>query len=415
MPYCDNGIRIFPEADSIPSDVELAVYSLALDGDDATVRALSERGTPLISRAQMLGALMNGYPYRVSVSGSHGKSTTTAAIEHILSFANIPHTAISGTRLSSGVDFVDGGEVFVAEACEYKDSFLSLSPNYQIITSVELDHTDYFSSFSDIQASFMRAAESADTVIINADCDGANGIANEILSHTRVEKTAKNGTKRVLTYGKSALASCRITDVYTKVDRIYFSLVCDTYRIDTSTPLIGKYNLYNLAAAAVLCSELDVPPKIIGGAIESFTGIERRMSLVAKIGVTPVFYDYAHHPAEIRAAITALNERFGSTTVIFRPHTYSRTASLWQDFVSSLSLAEMVILLDVYPAREEPMEGIDSRRLASQIKSAVYSSFSDAASLAASSGSGAIALLGAGDVRAVLSDLIEISNRTDNS
>ena len=164
-----SGITVTRPSGDIPAGATMAVYSLAIDEGDPEILSARSRGIPLFSRAQLLGALMSMYSVRISVSGSHGKSTTTAVIEHILSVAALPHTAISGALLSTGTAYTDGGDVFLAEACEYKDSFLSLSPTHQIITSVELDHTDYFPTLGAIEASFLRAARQAHTVIINLD------------------------------------------------------------------------------------------------------------------------------------------------------------------------------------------------------------------------------------------------------
>ena len=413
-----------------PHGTAMAVYSLAISESDPEILSARSRGIPLVSRAQLLGALMSLYPVRISVSGSHGKSTTTAIAEHILSLSGLPHTAVSGALLATGSAYTDdGGDIFLAEACEYKDSFLCLRPTHQIITSVELDHTDYFDSLDAIRASFLTAAGQADTVIINCDDTVAAGIARELTvgvsnlqdvekidtSPTLSRENADKTRQRVITYGYSPDADYRIHSVCMSGGCTSFSLSHGTHTLTLSTPLIGRFNLYNLAAAAALADTLGIDSETVARAISDFHGIDRRLSLVARVGTVPIYYDYAHHPTEIAAVITALKERHGSLTVIFRPHTYSRTESLWREFVAALSLADRVILLDVYPAREEPIEGINSYRLAQAVGGAIYSSEpTKAARLAIGQGTDAIALLGAGDVADVKRDLEYLAKQNGN-
>ena len=432
-----HGIRIWRGA-TLPAGTKLLVYSLAIDSGDAVITEAQARGIPLVSRAQLLGALMSAYRVRVSVSGSHGKSTTTAIIQHVLQCASVRHTAISGATLSTGAVYTDGGgEVFVTEACEYKDSFLSLCPTHQIITSVELDHTDYFPTIEDIRRSFLTAARRCHTLIINLDDPVSADIvaelkgesqhinceqrgqhtdtASRLKSDTPIGYSPKNGaasTPHVITYGTRADADYTIENVRHSGERVTFCLNHGSDSFVLVTPLIGDFNLYNVAAATVLALELGIGRESIAAAVASFYGIERRLSLIAHVGAIPVYYDYAHHPREISAVIGALKERWGTLTVIFRPHTYSRTAALFADFASALSQADRVILLDVFPAREAAVPGVSSQHLAECTSGAVYCpDQSDAARLATEVPTGAIALLGAGEVERVRADLIEFAKK----
>ena len=417
--YTDaDGIRVWRERSTLPEGTTMAVYSLAISPDDALVLDAKKQGIVLVSRAQLLGALMSAYPVSISVSGSHGKSTTTAIIDHILTRAGRAHTAVSGALLSTGAAYTDGGgDVFLAEACEYKDSFLCLAPTHQIITSVELDHTDYFATLADIKRSFLIAAERAHMTLINADDKVASEIAAEISESRESAKSdtphgyaAKSATVRPrspVTYGYSEGADYRIADVRGDGERTYFTITHSGKTLSLTTPLLGAFNLYNVAAAVALADSIGIDSGSIARAVADFSGIDRRLALLTHIGGACVYYDYAHHPSEISAVIAALRERHGTVSVIFRPHTYSRTASLWAEFVSSLSLADCVILLDVYPAREQLVPGVTSQRLAACIDRAVYCpEQSLAAALAVRSGCGAIALLGAGEVGSVRRELI---------
>lgn len=404
-----NDIRLCEHTEVDWKSVGLAVYSLAIEESDPEILAARSHGVLLISRAQLLGALMSEAKVRISVSGSHGKSTTTAIIDRILTAAEMQPTSVSGATLSSGIPYRKGsGEVFLAEACEYKDSFLSLSPTHQIITSVELDHTDYFHSKDQIRRSFLIAAERAETVIINRDDRLASDIALEL---------KRGGAKRdrLITYGESEGADYRFRIDGRDGEMTRFSVISKERIFDLETALIGKYNLSNITAAIALCDNLGIDPETVKEAVGSFHSVDRRMTLLSRINGVPVYYDYAHHPTEIKAAITALKERYGSVTVIFRPHTFSRTFSLWQDFIAALSKADFTILLDIYPAREEPIDGVNSEKLAKAIPSAVFASMADAPRLALASPRGAIALLGAGEVDGVRDELIRLGDNNNEN
>ena len=395
-----SGISITRPHVNLDSDVVMAVYSLAIDEENPEILSARARGVPLVSRAQLLGAIMSLFKTRVSVSGSHGKSTVTALVDHILVSAGISHTTVSGASLSSGDSFVDlGGDIFVAEACEYKDSFLRLCPTHQIITSVELDHTDYFKDIDAIYASFLKAARNSEYTIINRD----DALASLIADTIKLEKPDTS-----LTYGMKNATDYRILGIERAERSTRFSVKTRDKDFNLKTSLIGEFNLYNITAAVAMADMLGVDKCDIERAVESFCSIDRRLSLISRIDGVPVYYDYAHHPTEIRAIVSALKERYGRVTLIFRPHTYSRTASLWSDFVTELGKADFTVLLDIYPAREREIEGVSSERLAPCIKNAVYSHKNDAVMTALSQRTDAIALIGAGEVEDVKRELIEL-------
>lgn len=386
--------------------VSLAVYSLAFDENDAEILAAKSHGIPLISRAQLLGALMSDGKTRISVSGSHGKSTTTAIIDHILTHADKSPTTVSGARLSSGESYSLGsGEIFLAEACEYKDSFLRLCPTHQIVTSVELDHTDYFPSVETYRASFLTACKRAKTVIINRDDAIASSIADEL----KKEPDAYN--RRIITYGESDGCDYRFRIEKTCAGITYFDVSIGDRVYELRTSLMGKFNLYNVTAAVALSDMLGISYETVKEAVAGFRSIERRLTEITVIDGIPVYYDYAHHPTEIEAVITALKERYGTVTAIFRPHTYSRTYSLWNGFISALSKADFTILLDIYPAREKEIDGVNSKRLAESIKGAVFTDDYGAVKYALKSNTGVIVLLGAGDVESIKERLILLGGK----
>lgn len=404
IPYTDAyGIVIGRPKDRI--DADAVVYSLAIDSRNAEIQYARSHGIPLISRAQLLGAVMRNFGVRIAVSGSHGKSTTTAIIDHVLSASDILHTTVSGAGLCHGDALCDaGGDIFLAEACEYKDSFLCLCPSHLVITAVELDHTDYFRDEAMLRASFLRAADSSDVVLLNLDDPGCEAVYSALKQVT--------GDKRIYTYGKRADADYRLLPLGRDGELTRFSVASGQGTLDLSTCLMGEFNLYNLTAAVAMADIIGVDREVIAAAVQSFTPIDRRMALISEVGGAPIYYDYAHHPSEIAATVIALKERYGEVTVIFRPHTYSRTKSLWNGFIAALSKADFTILLDIYPAREEYIEGVDSQTLAKEIKNCTYSTAHGAVTAALSRPTGAIVLMGAGEVDWVRQEFIRLGKNT---
>lgn len=398
----ENGIQISRAGHC--NEATAVVYSLAIDEENAEIQYARSHGVPLISRAQLLGALMQKFGIRIAVSGSHGKSTTTAVIDHVLSFSGVSHTTVSGARLLCGDHLYDGGgDLFLCEACEYKDSFLSLCPSHLVITSVELDHTDYFTDTDMLRASFLRAALSADTAFVNIDDRGAAAVRHALLE--------RHNAGHVYTYGKSKGADYRFTILDRSCDVTRFSVTTPRGVIELSTTLMGEFNLYNLTAATAVSDVMGISHGSIAGAIAAFTAIDRRLTRISEVDGVPIYYDYAHHPTEMRAAISAIKERHGTVTVVFRPHTYSRTKSLWADFVRELSRADHTVLLDIYPARERYIEGVDSRLLAKEICHCTYSQEKDAAPLALSYKTDAVVLMGAGEVEEVKREFIRLGKK----
>lgn len=381
-----HGMQVGPHNAINVDSADLIVTSFAIAEDNEELIRANELGIFITSRAALLGFIMLNYRTRIGVSGSHGKSTTTAIIDKILCDCGYTPTTISGATLYDGVDMRIGSEnFFVYEACEYRDAFLNFHPSLQVITSIELDHTDYFDDIDAVRASFKKCADSAGYVVLNLDFDGA-------------QKFKESLTADVITYGSCVRADYRYEIVRTDAEVFVF----DIYRrgkqyMRLSTHLIGKYNIANITAAVAIADYLGIDADVISRSVSSFCGIERRMSILTTYLSHDVFYDYAHHPTEISAAINAIKERYGTCTVVFCPHTYSRTKSLWGEFISALSKADFTILLDIYPAREKYIDGVTSQRLAKEIgDSCVYATPEEVLGLIETRGVGAVVLMGAG-------------------
>ena len=399
-----DGISVTPHRRINVWGKDMVVYSLAIDDFNPELISARALAIPLISRAQLLGALMLPYPVRIGVSGSHGKSTTVAVLDSILTTASSALTTISGATLLDGASYRHcGNDIMLYEACEYKDSFLRMFPTHQIITGIELDHTDYFSDINDIYSSFERCAHSAGTVVVNVDCP----VASRLVDGLKGE---------VVTYGKREGADYRFTREGITDGRQRFTVhTPDGDNIRLTTSLIGEFNLYNITAAVAMSHKLSIDKKSIILGVCNFRTITRRMSPLGRLCGREVFYDYAHHPTEISNVIDAVREEYGECTVVFRPHTFTRTQTLWDEFVSVLCKAKFAILLDIYSAREKSISGITSARLAECIgDGAVRLDFDEVVSYLEVHTSGPIILMGAGDIEPVIKDLF-MSEHFDSS
>ncbi len=377
--------------------IDALIYTTALSDDDAELCEAVRLGIPTVSRAEALGFIMHGYTTRIGVSGSHGKSTVTAVIDSILCEAGLSPTTVSGATLWDGSSYRLGSDdYFIYESCEYKDAFLHFYPSVQLITGVELDHTDYFPDTDAIRQSFRKCVKRADRlVVINGDDEGARSI----IPHIDVP---------VVTYGSRGSNDYYYNIISRSAEMTEFSV----YRqgraaFNVRTRLLGEYNIQNLVGAMALSDSLGIDRGSVLRAAENFQGIDRRMALLGQLGGRSVYYDYAHHPKEIAAAIDAVRERHGECTVVFCPHTFSRTKSLWNDFIHTLCKAEFTILMDIYPAREKPIDGITSEKLAEAIgNSAVRLDECDVLSYTLEATRGAVILMGAGDLESVKSDFL---------
>jgi UDP-N-acetylmuramate--alanine ligase len=372
------------------SCVSAVVYSLAIAIDAPEIQYATAHNIPLISRAELLGALMTDYKTRIGVSGSHGKSTTTAIIAHILSEEK--PTVVSGANLVSGSNFEEGmGDLFIYEACEYKDSFLLTAPTVSVLLGVELDHTDYFKSQEDIERSFSAFADKSALSVLNIDDPG-------------VKRIIKNLSSELITYGTAADATYRFERC--AKGESGFCVYCNNSPLAYIKPrAIGNYMPQNMTAAIAVCHSLGVDIETIKERLQSFPGIKRRLELLGRIGEREVYYDYAHHPTEIVAAISTVRDLHGKCTVVFRSHTYSRTQSFWAGFVSALSLADYVVLVDVYAAREEEAGQKDACQMAREIgEKAKYMDACEVFPYIKNNTEGAVMLMGAGNIDGIKKD-----------
>lgn len=369
----NEGVRIFigHSAENV-SGCDLVVYTSAASDDNPELTAARADGVPTLSRAEYMGAIMAEYRVRIGVSGSHGKSSATAMISHVMLAAGRDPTVMCGADIPelSGA-YRLGEKDFLFEACEYKDSFLSFLPNVAVILNVDFDHTDYFKTPDDVVSSFKKFAKiSSDdggSVIICADDEGAVRAAEDEFP---------------ITFGIDSDADYKAVDVKIAGGFASFGVTfCDEPFIEKITLAVpGRHNVYNALATVAACDLLGIDKNITSSALETFAGISRRFERRGNIGGAPIFVDYAHHPREIEATLaTARQFCKGKIVAVFEPHTYSRTKSLFDGFVKAFSAADKTIFTDIFPARETDTLGVSSKMLAEAAGGEYAPSYEDAA------------------------------------
>lgn len=374
-------------------------YTLAVDSENPELVAARCAGIPLFSRADLLGALMKEAPTRIAVAGMHGKSTATAMFAAILSAAGTQPTVVGGAPLApkGGAYLLGGGEIFLCEACEYRDSFLCLDPTVAIILNTEWEHTDYFKSASAVARSFSRFASGAGTVILPD-----HGCADIHLPPAA----------RIIRFGLSEAADARACSVTYDGGCPCFSYSFqgrEYGRVRLS--VLGEHNVMNATAALAAAEILGVPFPLAAAALASFRGIDRRLQEKGVWRGMTVYEDYAHHPTEIRASLAALRRVAGGGRLfcIYQAHTFSRTESFFSEFAEALSASDHTVYLDIYAAREKNESGVSAAALAKATKNASYAK--DPAAALSKIGQMAragdtLVVMGAGDIHARIRPLL---------
>ncbi len=345
-------------ADNIKPQTDLVVYTAAIHEDNAEFQAAKAAGIPMLSRAELLGQMMRNYKQSVAIAGTHGKTTTTSMASQIFLAAQTdPTISVGGILHSIGGNIrVGHSDYFVTEACEYTNSFLHFFPKYSVILNIEAEHLDFFKDLADIRHSFSQFAA-------NTAADGAIIINGEI---EHVHDLVKGMLTPVFTYGFDPSndfypQNITLDDMGCAVfDFMHHGTnVCS---IHLNVP--GQHNISNALAAAALAVKLHLPPAAITQGLAAFTGTDRRFQKKGNIGGVTIIDDYAHHPTEIKATLSAAaNYPHKRIICVFQPHTYTRTKAFLDDFAQALSAADIVVLADIYAARETNHLGISSKDL----------------------------------------------------
>ena len=359
------GIKVFygQRAENITGNIDCVVFTSAISEDNPEYIAAHERNIPCLTRAELLGQIMKNYATPIAVSGTHGKTTTTSMLSEILLHADLdPTLSIGGILKTIGGNIrVGKSQYFVTEACEYTNSFLSFFPRIGIILNIEEDHLDFFQDLADIRSSFRRFAELLPE-------DGCLVINAEIPDY---QEMTEGLACRVVTFGTGPEADYYPSDItYDEKGNSRFILHgADDSRTEISLQVPGDHNMANALAAAAVADLLSIGRSCTAQALHKFTGTDRRFEYKGSVGGVTVIDDYSHHPTEITSALKAA-ARYPHKTLwcVFQPHTYSRTRDFLKDFARALTLADKVVLADIYAARETDTLGISSETLQKEIQ-----------------------------------------------
>ena len=315
---------------------DLVVYTAAISKDNVELIEARAQGIVCIERARLLADICNSYKNIIAIAGMHGKTTTTAMLAQVFIDCGKNPTVHIGADFDKigGNIHIGKEEFFITEACEYKDSFLSLSPSVAVVTNIDKEHLDYFKNIDNIKRSFNKFCKQSKQVVVNAeyakliDCENITfgKDADYYASNISCNK------------GKFSFDVC-----YQKV------YLC---HLDLNVP--GKHNIYNALATIAVACEYNLPIDKVAKSLSNFAGVSRRFEYMCVFNGAPVIRDYAHHPTEIKCVIdTAIACYNRPIMVVFQPHTYSRTKTLFKDFLTCFSNAESVVLIDTYSAREK--------------------------------------------------------------
>lgn len=346
------------------------VFSAAIMEDNPELiaaRQAAKNGVYLAERAELLGLVTEQFSKAFCVSGTHGKTTVSSMLTQIMLAADIDASAVIGGKLRAigGSGRAGNSEYMVCEACEFKDTFLRLFPNISVILNIDGDHMDYFKTMDNLKASFTKFCDlTTDIIVYNGD------------DQNTVEALKNSASKaRAVSFGKSGANDFYAENVRQLSDFWWdFSLMNDGAELcEINVHVPGIHNVYNAVAAAAAAYSAGIPIAAIQKGLEEFTGAMRRFERLAEIDGVTFVDDYGHHPAEIAATLkTAKEMSFRRVVVVHQPFTYSRTATLMDEFAKALSIADKVVLTEIMGSREKNTYGVSSADLAAKIDSCVW-------------------------------------------
>ena len=347
----------------VAEDVDALVYSSAVSLDNPEVQEAQHRKIPIIRRAEMLAEVMR-LKYGVGIAGTHGKTTVTSMISLVLMEGGLDPTVIVGGKLSGlgGTNARLGhGQFIVVEADEFDRSFLSITPTIAVLTTLDVDHLDCYKDLEEIKGAFVQFAAKVPFygfIVLCLDEQSLQDIMPQL------------SKKKIITYGVNPEADLQAVDISHEKNTSTFTVVrrgVELGRILLQIP--GLHNVKNSLAAVAVGLELGVPFSKIKVGIEKFTGVYRRWEVKAEVDGITVVDDYAHHPTEIRATLQGTKAGWRRRVVcVFQPHLYSRTRDFLQDFGRAFFNADVLIVTDVYPAREDPIPGVTGELIANTAK-----------------------------------------------
>ena len=348
---------------NIADDVDALVYSSAVSLDNPEVLEAQRRKIPVIRRAEMLAEVMR-LKYGIGIAGTHGNTTTTSMVSLVLMEGNFDPTVIVGGKLSGlgGTNARLGrGDFIVVEADEFDRSFLSITPTIAVLTTLETDHLDCYRDLEDIKGAFIQFASKVPFygfVVLCLDEPALLDIMPQL------------SKKKIITYGLNPQADVQAVDIRHKDNTSTFTVVrngVDLGHITIQVP--GNHNVQNSLAAIAVGLQLGVPFEKVRAGIEKFTGVYRRWEKKGDVDGMTLYDDYAHHPTECRATLGGAKAGWRRRVVcVFQPHLYTRTRDFYEEFGKSFLLSDVLVVTDVYPAREEPIQGVSGELIANAAK-----------------------------------------------
>ncbi|MDF2802745.1 MAG: UDP-N-acetylmuramate--alanine ligase [Anaerocolumna sp.] len=364
------GIKVIngQRGSNISTDIDLVVYTPAVKEDNPEFKEVLSLNIPIIDRAELLGQVMSRYSNAIAVSGTHGKTTTTSMLSLVLLEAGLDPTISLGGILDNigGNIRIGQSEHFITEACEYTDSYLKFNPTKSIILNVEAEHLDYFKDLETVRKSFLAFANKLPEdglLIINADIENVNYFTADIPCKFISYSTSDNKIPGALHHYSATNIS------YDDAGLGHYDLLEDGEFIEKiNLNVIGVHNISNSLSVIGLAKSLGISLEVIKTALLQFTGTERRFQTKGEIGGITIIDDYAHHPTEVAATLTAAkNYPHNDVWCVFQPHTYTRMKTFLHDFAKALSLADKVVLADIYAAREVNPGDISSKNLLEEL------------------------------------------------
>lgn len=344
---------------------ELVVYTAAAKQDNPELVAAREQGIPTMERSVMLGVVTRRYADTVAVSGTHGKTSTTAMLTQILVNSGKDPSAIIGGKLPfiGGNGRIGKSEIMLCEACEYVDTFLQLTPAVSIILNVDADHLDYFKDLEHIIRSFHRfASQTTKALVVNGD-------------DPNTLKAIEGVSLPVITFGLGKDNDYYAAEVAASAGvREHFTLMHKGEKLtEIALSVPGKHNIYNALAAAAAAHYLGVAPKDIAFSLHQFTGVHRRFEILGRPNDIVIADDFAHHPTELTATLTAAMQMgFQTVWAVFQPHTFSRTYLLMDDFAKALRIPDRVVMSEILPVREINTYNVHTKDLADKVPGSVW-------------------------------------------
>lgn len=347
------GIKVYSEHDAhnLDQDVDFVVYTLAISDDNPELVRARDLKIPCYERAEMLGLIARAYDKVIAISGTHGKTTTTALIGEIFVRAGLnPTIHIGGVSVNLGESTAIGdGDYLILEACEYGNSFRFISSDTAVITNIECDHLDYYKNLDEIASAFQFFASRSRHLMCDSGLD-IEHIDRHLLG------TEWQVVSLVFTLDGYEFTVVHLGQVWGKV------------RLN----IMGEYNITNALFAIAVADSYGIDRSVIIDSISSFRGVERRCEKVTSIGEIPLIIDYAHHPTEIKNILGSMDRKYSNILIVFQPHTFSRTLSLFNEFIECFDGRENLIIFTTYPARESEILGGRAEDLVDAIEFAEY-------------------------------------------